>query len=77
VPRVLFRGARYGVREQAMISSLVVWCGMGHQEAKEFAARALTGERVSVQMEDADAAYSLAGEMIDLGVNAEADEGDY
>jgi len=77
VARVLFRGVRYGVREQAMISSLQVWCGMGSAEAKSFAARALAGERLTVQLEDADAAYSLAGEMIDLGVNAEADESDY
>ena len=75
--RVYFRGARFGVREQAMISSLQVWSGMGNAEAKAFVVRALAGERISLQMEYSDAAYALAGEMVDLGVNAEADESDY
>jgi hypothetical protein len=75
--QVHVRGLRYAIREQAMISSLQVWAGLGTIEAKELVARAKSGERLSVPMEDPDAAYSLAGELVELGVNAEVDESDY
>lgn len=74
--RVHFRGIRYGVRMPALISSLRVYCGMGDAEAREFARRVVEGERLQVFTEDTEAAYTLAMEMVDLGVNAEADESD-
>jgi hypothetical protein len=75
--QVHLRGVRYGVREQAMVSSLQVWAGLGTIDAKSVVARTMAGERLSVHIEDPDAAYSLATELVDLGVNAEADESDY
>ena len=75
--QVHFRGVRYGVRIPAIVTSLEVYCDMTTAEARIFAERAINGERLSVQIEDADVAYSLAGELTDLGVNAEADESDY
>jgi hypothetical protein len=75
--QVHLRGVRYAIREQAMISSLRVWAGLGTIDAKSVVTRAMAGERMSVHIEDPDAAYSLANELVDLGVNAEADESDY
>ena len=75
--QVRFRGARYEVRRQPMITSLQVYCGMSAIEARDFAERALGGERLTVHLEDPDIAYALAAELVDLGVNAEADASDY
>lgn len=76
--QVRFRGVRYpNIRLPAMITSLQVYCDMPPAEARDFAERAVKGERLSVHLEDADVAYSLASELVDLGVNAEADESDY
>lgn len=75
--QVHLRGARYAVRRPAMEASLQAYCGLGLVEARALAERIVAGERVSVHMEDADAAYSLATELVELGVNAEADESDY
>jgi hypothetical protein len=75
--QVHLRGVRYAVREQAMISSLQIWAGLGTIDAKAVVKRAVSGERLSVHLEDPDAAYALATELVELGVDAEADEGDY
>jgi hypothetical protein len=75
--QVHLRGVRYGIREPAMISSLQVWAGLTTVEAKSIIARLVSGERFPVFIDDHDAAYSLATELVELGVNAEADESDY
>ena len=73
--QVHFSGVRYTVQIPAMKTLLRVYCGMQSAEAEAFAERVAAGDRVSVYMEDVDTAYSLASEMVNLGVNAEADEG--
>lgn len=76
--QVRFRGVRYaGVRVPAMATSFQVYCDMAAAEARDFAERIVRGERLSVHLEDPDVAYSMAAEMVDLGVNAEADESDF
>ena len=72
---VRFTGTRYGVNVGRMRTLFRVYCGMQSVEADALADRVIAGEKLSVDLEDVDAAYSLASEMVDLGVNAEADEG--
>jgi hypothetical protein len=72
---VRFAGTRYSVETGRMRTLFRVYCGMQSLEAEALADRVLAGERLTVDVEDVDAAYSLASEMVELGVNAEADEG--
>lgn len=77
MPQLHFMGVRYAIREPAMLTSLQVWCDLGTVEGRAIVARAVAGERFSVHLEDLDAAYCLAAELLELGVNVEADESDY
>jgi hypothetical protein len=77
MPQVHMSGVRYGVRQAALTSAFQAYTGMGTIEARRIADAVAAGDRMTVRVEDPDAAYNLATELASLGVNAEADESDY
>lgn len=74
--RVHLRGVRYRVRDAAVRSAIESFASDPIPDLRGFVERISAGERLAVRVEDAEAAYELASELISLGVNAEPDEMD-
>ncbi|HET7464311.1 MAG TPA: hypothetical protein VFJ82_23840 [Longimicrobium sp.] len=77
MPQVHIRGVRYGVSRESVASTIQQYTGMGMLEAREAAEKAVAGEPTSIYVDDFHAVYELADLLTTLGVDAEADEGDY
>ncbi|HYW07787.1 MAG TPA: hypothetical protein VE913_12585 [Longimicrobium sp.] len=75
--QVHIAGTRYAPRQAAVTSAIQAYTGMGMIEARRLAANVIEGIPVTVPVDDPDNAYNLATELAALGVNAEADDGDY
>jgi hypothetical protein len=75
--QVHMAGTRYAPRQAAVTSALQAYTGMGMIEARRVAGKVIGGDRVTVHVDDPDHAYNLATELAALGVNAEAEDGDY
>ena len=76
MPQVHMAGIRYTVRQAALTRVIQTYTGMGTVEARRAARAVAAGGRVTVRVDEPDQAYDLASELLSLGVNAEADEGD-
>lgn len=74
--RVHLRGVRYRVREAAVRSAIESFASVPIANLRGFVERLSAGERLVVRVEDAEAAYELASELVSLGVDAEPDEMD-
>jgi hypothetical protein len=77
MPQVHIRGVRYGVSRESIASTIQQYTGMGMLEAREAAGKAVAGEPTAVYVDDFHAVYELADLLVNLGVDAEADESDY
>lgn len=75
--RVHVRGVRYRIREAVFTGIVQQYTGQGTVDIRKIFAKVEAGEPVTLHVDDADAAYELATQLGDLGVNAEPDEGDY
>jgi len=77
MPQVHIRSVRYGVSRESIASTIQQYTGMGMLEAREAADKAVAGEPTSIYVDDFHAVYELADLLVNLGVDAEADESDY
>jgi hypothetical protein len=77
MPQVHIRGVRYGVSRETVASTLQHYTGVGLLDARKSADDAIAGKPVSVYVDDFHAVYELADALVEMGVDAEADEGDY
>lgn len=77
MPQVHIRSVRYGVSRESVATTIQQYTGMGMLEARDAADRAVRGEPTSVYVDDFHAVYELADLLVNLGVEAEADESDY
>lgn len=72
--RVVVTGARSSVSVHSIIGILQTYTGLPLPEAQALLDRARGGERVELEMDDEYAAYDLAAQLADLGVEAEVPE---
>ena len=77
MPQVHVRGVRHGVSRESVASTIQRYTGIGLLDARKSAEDAIAGKPVSIYVDDFHAVYELADVLVDLGVDAEADEGDY
>ncbi|HEX6751327.1 MAG TPA: hypothetical protein VF092_28810 [Longimicrobium sp.] len=77
MPQVHIRRVRYGVSPETIASTIQQYTGMGRIEARQAADAAISGKEFSVYIDDFTAVYELADMLTEMGVEAEADEGDY
>ena len=77
MPQVHITRVRHGVSRESVASTIQQYTGMGMLEARRAADSAVAGEPTSVYVDDFHAVYELADLLTNLGVEAEADEGDY
>ena len=76
MPRVHVQGARWGVSKESVASAIQNYTGMGTLEARQAADEAVSGQPISVYVEDFVDVYELADILVGLGLEAEADESD-
>lgn len=77
MPQVHIHSVRFGVSRESVASTIQQYTGMGMLEARQAAEKAVSGEPTSIYVDDFHAVYELADLLVNLGVEAEADESDY
>ena len=77
MPQVHLTGTRHTVSRDALAEVIQRYTGRGTVDARRAADAVVAGKPVSIYVDDFDAVYDLADMLASMGVNAEADEGDY
>lgn len=78
MPQVHLKGVRNRVRAETVAGLIQRYTGKGMVESKRIADQVVAeGKEATVYVDDFDAVYDLAEQLVNLGVNAEADESDY
>lgn len=77
MPQVHITGIRFPVRQAAVTDALQRYAELGWVEARRSAERIMAGDRPSFHLDDFEIAYELALHLTEIGVDAEADDGDY
>lgn len=77
MPQVHIHRVRWGVSRESVASAIQQYTGVGLLEARKAAERAVAGEHTAIYVDDFHAVYELADTLVQLGVEAEADESDY
>ncbi|HYJ80589.1 MAG TPA: hypothetical protein VEW03_13335 [Longimicrobiaceae bacterium] len=77
MPQVHLTGTRYRVSREAVADTVQQYTGIGTVEARQIADRVIGGQTASLYVDDFNVVYDLADILTAMGVNAEADEGDY
>jgi hypothetical protein len=77
MPQVHLTGTRFRVGRDALADAIQQYTGCSTVEARQVADRVIDGKPASLYVDDFHAVYDLADILTAMGVNAEADEGDY
>jgi hypothetical protein len=77
MPQLHLRGTRSRVSRDHLAGIIQRYTGVGMVDARRVADDVIAGRPVSLYVDDFDAVYDLADMLTSLGVDADADEGDY